>query len=203
MGVNMGNQFVAIGDSFTVGIGDEVEGIALKSWVDHFAQLHTPALAYTNLAKRGLVAKEIREQQLDEALSMKPSLVSIIAGANDILKGRWNCQEFEDEMRLMVDTLHKSGASIIIGNLPDFTIRLPMQPEQKQLIRGQLVAANEIIQSLINDYNLVHINMWSHPSINDNKYWSKDLVHANSLGYQQIGEVIFELFTKEKSSRVL
>ena len=28
----MWKRFVAIGDSFTEGIGDEVEGIALKSW---------------------------------------------------------------------------------------------------------------------------------------------------------------------------
>ena len=199
----MGNQFVAIGDSFTVGIGDEVEGVALKSWVDHFAQLHTPALAYTNLAKRGLITKEIREQQLDEALGMEPSLVSIVAGANDILKGRWNRKVFEDEMKLMVDTLSKSGASIIIGNLPDFTVRLQMPLEQQQVIRGQLLEVNEIIQSLSKEYNLCHIDLWSHSIAKDNSFWSKDMVHPNALGYQQIGELFFNLFSKEKNSQVL
>ncbi|KOS71503.1 lipase [Lysinibacillus contaminans] len=196
----MGNQFVAIGDSFTVGIGDEVEGKALKSWVDHFAQLHTPVLAYTNLAKRGLITKEIREQQLNEAVDMKPTLVSIIAGANDILKGRWNREVFEDEMKLMVETLSKSGAFIIIGNLPDFTVRIPMPPEQKQLIKGQLIEANDIIQTLSNEYNLFHINLWSHSIAEDNTFWSEDLVHPNSLGYQQIGELFFELYSNRKTN---
>lgn len=196
----MGNKFVAIGDSFTVGIGDEVEGVALKSWVDHFAQQHTPVLEYTNLAKRGLKTKEIREQQLDEALDMRPNLVSIIAGANDILKGDWNHKVFEEELKLMVDSLSKSGTTIIIGNLPDFTIRIPMPLEQQQLIKGQLVEANEIIQSLSNEYNLFHINLWSHSIAEDNTFWSKDLVHPNSLGYQQIGKLFFELFSNRKTN---
>lgn len=197
----MGNQFVAIGDSFTVGRGDEVEGVALKSWVDHFAQLHSPVLEYTNLAKRGLITKEIREQQLDEALALNPSLVSIIAGANDILKGRWNREVFEEQLKLMVDSLSKSGATIIIGNLPDFTVRIPMPDEQKQLIIGQLIEANDIIQSLSKEYNLFHINLWSHSITKDNTFWSKDFVHPNSLGYQQIGELFYELFSNRKTNR--
>ncbi len=187
----MWKHFVALGDSFTEGIGDEVEGAELKSWVTYFAQKYTPELKYTNLAKRGLVTQEIRLKQLEKALALQPDLVSLIAGANDILKGRWNRNEYKNEMELMIDSLSKSGASIIIANLPDFTVRLPLPSEQQQLLKKQLLEANEVIQSLSNEYELYHIDCWNHPMANDHTLWSKDLIHPNSRGYREIAETIF------------
>lgn len=138
----MWKRFVAIGDSFTEGIGDEVEGIALKSWVDHFVQLCENDIEYANFAKRGLVTEEIRLQQLEKALTFNPDLVSLIAGANDVLKGRWNHDAYKNDMEFMIDTLSKAGADIIIANLPDFTVRLPFASEKKTsnkrtIIRGK------------------------------------------------------------------
>lgn len=188
----MWKHYVAIGDSFTEGIGDEVDGVPLKSWVEHFAELHEPALKYTNLAKRGLITKEIREKQLEEALALQPDLVSLIAGANDILKGRWSLDEYKSEMKQIVETLSKSGVAIIIGNLPDFTARLPLPQEKKQIIIEQLLQANEVILSLSSEYNLDHIDFWNHPMSSDNTIWSKDLIHPNAIGYRKIAEMMFK-----------
>lgn len=188
----MWKHLVALGDSLTQGIGDEVEGAALKSWVDYFAELHEPALKFTNLAKRGLISKEVRSQQLEQALTLQPDLVSLIAGANDILKGRWNRNEYKNDMEFMIDALSQSGASIIIGSLPDFTIRLPLPLDQKQVIKEQLLEANEIIHSLSSEYKLYHIDFWNHSMAHDLTIWSKDLVHPNSRGYQKIAEIIFD-----------
>ncbi len=188
----MWKHFVAIGDSLTEGIGDEVEGVALKSWVEHFAQLHEPHLTYTNLAKRGLLAKEIRVTQLEAAIELKPDLVSLIAGANDILKGHWNATVYKKEMEDMLETLTNLGAKIIIANLPDFSNRLPLPPEQKDVLKTQLLEANEIIQLLSNKYSLVQIDFWDHPMANDSKLLSKDLVHPNSKGYEEIAKEVFK-----------
>lgn len=188
----MWKHFVAIGDSLTVGIGDEVENVPLKSWVEHFAELHKPHLTYTNLAKRGLVVKEIRSSQLEKAIELHPDLVSLIAGANDVLKGRWNSIEYKNDMEYMVENLSRLGAKIIIGNLPDFSNRLPLPTEQKKVLKSQLLEANEMIQSLSNKYQLVHIDFWNHPMANDLKLLSKDLIHPNSIGYQEIAEMVFK-----------
>ena len=50
-------------------------------------------------------------------------------------------------MEFMIDTLSKAGADIIIANLPDFTVRLPLLLK-KQEIKEQLLEANEVIHSL-------------------------------------------------------
>lgn len=176
----MWKRFVAIGDSFTEGIGDEVEGIALKSWVDHFVQLCENDIEYANFAKRGLVTKEIRSQQLEKALTFNPDLVSLIAGAD-----------------------------IIIANLPDFTVRLPFASEKKQVIKEQLLEANEVIHSLSREYKLHHVDFWNHHLVNDdsknqhlvndNTLWSKDLIHPNSKGYVKVAELIFSSLPVQKA----
>ncbi|WP_263704723.1 SGNH/GDSL hydrolase family protein [Bacillus thuringiensis] len=195
----MWKRFVAIGDSFTEGIGDEVEGIALKSWVDHFVQLCEKDIECANFAKRGLVTEEIRLQQLEKALTFNPDLVSLIAGANDVLKGRWNHDAYKNDMEFMIDTLSKAGADIIIANLPDFTVRLPFASEKKQEIKEQLLEANEVIHSLSREYKLHHVDFWNHHVVNDNTLWSKDLIHPNSKGYVKVAELIFSSLPVQKT----
>ncbi|EEK62046.1 Lipase/acylhydrolase with GDSL-like motif [Bacillus cereus 172560W] len=198
-GIHMWKRFVAIGDSFTEGIGDEVEGIALKSWVDHFVQLCEKDIEYANFAKRGLVTEEIRLQQLEKALTFNPDLVSLIAGANDVLKGRWNHDVYKNDMEFMIDTLSKAGADIIIANLPNFTVRLPFASEKKQEIKEQLLEANEVIHSLSREYKLHHVDFWNHHLVNDNTLWSKDLIHPNSKGYVKVAELIFSSLPVQKT----
>ncbi|PDZ55378.1 lipase [Bacillus cereus] len=198
-GIHMWKRFVAIGDSFTEGIGDEVEGIALKSWVDHFVQLCEKDIEYANFAKRGLVTEEIRLQQLEKALTFNSDLVSLIAGANDVLKGRWNHDAYKNDMEFMIDTLSKAGADIIIANLPDFTVRLPFASEKKQVIKEQLLEANEVIHSLSREYKLHHVDFWNHHLVNDNTLWSKDLIHPNSKGYVKVAELIFSSLPVQKT----
>ncbi|MGE7888484.1 SGNH/GDSL hydrolase family protein [Bacillus cereus] len=195
----MWKRFVAIGDSFTEGIGDEVEGIALKSWVDHFVQLCENDIEYANFAKRGLVTKEIRSQQLEKALTFKPDLVSLIAGANDVLKGRWNHNVYKNDMEFMIDSLSKAGSDIIIANLPDFTVRLPFAAEKKQVIKEQLLEANDVILSLSREYKLHHVDFWNHQLVNDNTLWSTDLIHPNSKGYVKVAELIFSSLPVQKT----
>ncbi|MDG0945942.1 MULTISPECIES: SGNH/GDSL hydrolase family protein [Bacillus] len=200
-GIHMWKRFVAIGDSFTEGIGDEVEGIALKSWVDHFVQLCVNDIEYANFAKRGLVTKEIRSQQLEKALTFNPDLVSLIAGANDVLKGRWNHYAYKEDMKCMIDTLSKTGADIMIANLPDFTVRLPFSTEKKQVLKEQLLEVNEVILSLSREYKLHHIDFWNHHVVNDNTLWSKDFIHPNSKGYVKVAELIFSSLPVHDASK--
>lgn len=195
----MWKRFVAIGDSFTEGIGDEIEGIALKSWVDHFVQLCENDIEYANFAKRGLVTEEIRSQQLEKALTFNPDLVSLIAGANDVLKGRWNHDAYKNDMEFMIDILSKKGADIMIANLPDFTVRLPFPSGKKQVLKEKLLEANEVILSLSREYKLHHVDFWNHHLVNDNTLWSTDFIHPNSKGYVKVAELIFSSLHVQKT----
>ncbi len=135
---------------------------------------------------------------MEKALTFNPDLVSLIAGANDVLKGRWNHDAYKNDMEFMIDTLSKAGADIIIANLPDFTVRLPLLLK-KQEIKEQLLEANEVIHSLSREYKLHHVDFWNHHLVNDNTLWSKDLIHPNSKGYVKVAELIFSSLPVQKT----
>ncbi len=138
---------------------------------------------------------------MEKALTFNPDLVSLIAGANDVLKGRWNHQEYKNDMEFMIDTLSKADADIIIGNLPDFTVRLPLSSKKKQVVKEQLLEANEVIRSLSKEYKLHHVDFWNHHLVNDDTVWSKDLIHPNSKGYVKVAEVIYSSIPVRDSSK--
>lgn len=56
---------------------------------------------------------EIREQQLEAALALKPDLVSVVVGANDILTGRFSVTHWEEDFRALYETLTGAGATMI------------------------------------------------------------------------------------------
>ena len=82
-------RFVAIGDSSTEGLVDPDGEGGYRGWADRLAQMiadgQTRPLEYANLAIRGLRLQEIRESQFDWALAMEPDLLTLFAGANDIM----------------------------------------------------------------------------------------------------------------------
>lgn len=84
-------SYVAVGDSFTEGVGDPGPDGAFVGWADRLAVLLADRrpegdFGYTNLAVRGKLLDQIMEDQLPRALRLAPDLVSFSAGGNDILR---------------------------------------------------------------------------------------------------------------------
>src|SRR5699024_10131268 len=84
------SSYVAIGDSFTEGVGDELPDGSVRGWADRVASgLAAQAdgdFAYANLAVRGRKLGPIVREQLDEAIAMRPDLLSINGGGNDLMR---------------------------------------------------------------------------------------------------------------------
>jgi lysophospholipase L1-like esterase len=79
-------RFVAIGDSFTEGVGDVLPDGRERGWADLAAQGWADAaghsIQYANLAIRGKLAWPIVEQQLEPALALRPTHLSFNGGGN-------------------------------------------------------------------------------------------------------------------------
>lgn len=60
-------------------------------------------------------------------------------------------------MEFMIDTLSKAGADIIIANLQILQLG-SLLLLKKQVIKEQLLEANEVIHSLSREYKLHHVD---------------------------------------------
>lgn len=71
-------SYVAVGDSFTEGVGDPGPDGAFVGWADRFAVLLADrrpegSFTYTNLAVRGKLLDQIVEDQLRDAKELAPT----------------------------------------------------------------------------------------------------------------------------------
>lgn len=189
------NVFVAIGDSFTEGVGDAVKGQAPESALDQLAarlRCHNPDLRYVNLAKRGLTTQEVRETQLEPALAEHPDLVSIVAGANDLLKGPWQPKRYEQEMQLMLHAFEGVGAALMTATHPDWTVRLQIPETAKVLLQQRILEANEIVRNLAATFDVALVETYRLRLDYDPSLWSRDRIHPNALGYDAYAKIGLE-----------
>ncbi|RIH89088.1 SGNH/GDSL hydrolase family protein [Calidithermus roseus] len=186
-------HFVALGDSFTAGIGDPVDGVRLQSahdWLAQWMQAANPGLRYVGLASRGLRAAEVRAQQLQRGLSLGPDFVSVIAGANDCLKGPFSAESVRAELSLMLGAFQSIGARIFTSTLPNFTLRLELPDPLRERVKRNLQTANDLIRDLARRYDAVFFDFWEHPLEYDRALWSEDGVHPNARGYLEIARQV-------------
>ena len=100
-------SYVAIGDSFTEGVGDDLPDGSVRGWADlvalGLAAASTKPVSYANLAIRGRLLAPIVSGQLDTALALAPALMSINGGGNDILQPRVSIRAIADQREAAVD----------------------------------------------------------------------------------------------------
>lgn len=173
--------FVALGDSFTRGIGDPVPGCPAGSALDQVAdelRRLNPQLHYVNLAQRGLTTRQILNTQLEPALALRPDLVSVMPGGNDCLKDQWAPSAFQADFRAMLSSF--PTATLITATLPDFSERLTLPPDRCAQLSAHLQEANRVIREVSSDLGalLVEFDWDDHPGV-----WSQDGIHPNARGY--------------------
>lgn len=119
--------YVAIGDSSVEGVGASHHTKSYPSLVFEKIKLTHPECEYHNLGKSGDRIKHVVKNQLPQVLELKPNLVTVSIGVNDI-RGRVKLSEFEKDLTYFVKTLQReTDAKVIITNIPDFS-SLPTLP---------------------------------------------------------------------------
>jgi lysophospholipase L1-like esterase len=82
--------FVALGDSFTEGLEDDLGPAGRHlGWADRVAAAlatREGGLRYANLAVRGRLLDQVVAEQVPAALALQPDLLSFHAGPNDVLR---------------------------------------------------------------------------------------------------------------------
>jgi lysophospholipase L1-like esterase len=109
--------YVAIGSSDAVGIG--ITDPLVDAWPQLFYRRALPlSTVYVNLASAQSTAAQAVRDQLPEALSLSPGIVTIELGSTDVFDGV-PATTFGSELRLMIDALRSRAATrVLVGNVP-------------------------------------------------------------------------------------
>src|SRR4026209_695807 len=109
--------YVAIGDSSTEGLDDPDGRGGYRGWANRLAARVAAAqsspLLYANLAIRGRSTRQVRDEQLAQAVALRPDLVTLFSGTNDVVKSRFDAQAGGNDVKFMQRSLIVGGATML------------------------------------------------------------------------------------------
>ncbi len=191
-------SYVAMGDSFTEGLGDPRCDASIRGWADLVAEQlaipdgtdesigagdkSTAPLHYANLAIRGKLLGQIVDDQLELALAMNPELITFAAGGNDILRPRADMTGLIRLADQVVARMVDRGISVVMFTGADPSEHLPM----KRVIRSHGDRFCEGIRQIAQRRGTHLVDLWSEHALRDLRYWDQDRLHLNPVGHHQV-----------------
>jgi lysophospholipase L1-like esterase len=114
-------SYIAVGDSFSEGYGDELPDGTVRGWADFVAVGLALASApqtvtYANLAIRGRKLAPIVGPQLDAAIAQHPQLLSLNGGGNDLMRPRVSIAQVATQLDAAVDRAVADGTYVILAS---------------------------------------------------------------------------------------
>ncbi|MEV5573388.1 SGNH/GDSL hydrolase family protein [Spirillospora sp. NPDC052269] len=179
-------RYVAVGDSQTEGLMDGDEASGYRGWADRLAEklaaLSGPDFRYANLAVRGHLAGAIRAGQMEAALALKPDLVTVTAGMNDLIRPGCDADAVAADLDAMLGAFAASGATVLTFTFPDVGAIAPLVAR----LRPRVMAFNDRVRAMAERHGTVLVETWGRPSVNDLRNWNADRLHASPAGHARI-----------------
>lgn len=185
--------YVALGDSTVEGIGSSHSSKSFPALVFKKIKEDKKEASYFNLGKKGARVRDVIETQLAKAVSLKPDLITISVGAND-LRRRTKLKQFEKDYYHLIKTLReKTKAKIIISNIPDVSLLPSLSIFVKYFAKFIIRRLNKIIGKYAKEFNCILVDLYEESRIYSKKYKdliSKDGLHPSDKGYVLWAEAI-------------
>jgi lysophospholipase L1-like esterase len=183
--------FVAVGDSFTEGLDDLADDGGFRGWADRLAERFADvdsSVEYANLAVRGRKVAQIVEEQVPRALEMRPELVSLAGGTNDVLRPKVDLDEVSRLFQDAVRRLRENGSQVMLFQSIDPTPRSRLIGRTLPRIK----ALTTMVEETAELYECVLVRLWSAPVFTHPDVWSEDRLHLSALGHERVAEAALE-----------
>jgi phosphatidylinositol alpha 1,6-mannosyltransferase len=183
------SRYVALGDSLTEGLcdGSRMPNGEYRGWADRLAGLlaHTAAdgapFRYANLAVRSRRVRHLIDEQIPQALSMTPDLVSILIGSNDLVGPRPVIPALVAEVESAVRGVRARGADVLLVT--------PFLPRRRaaMLFARRFAAYNSELRRIAAAHGAILLDLEAMPEIGELQLWADDQVHLRSRGHRFVG----------------
>lgn len=182
-------RYVAIGDSSTEGLDDPDGHGGYRGWANRLAEQVAAAqgsLLYANLGIRGRTTRRILDEQLAPAVAMRPDLVTLFCGTNDVVRPLFSPAALQRDVERMQRTLIAGGATVLGFTLPEFASVAPLAA----LIGPRIRALNSALRRAAAATGATLVDFARHPVASDPRLWSADRLHANAVGHARIAAAL-------------
>jgi lysophospholipase L1-like esterase len=186
-------SFVALGDSFTEGMQDELgPGGRHLGWADRVAAALAVAsggIRYANLAVRGRLLDEVVDEQLPVALELHPDLVSFHAGPNDALRPRTDVAAVLRRYDRAVARLRGAGTEVL-----QFTVleRAGGTGRTADRLASRFAGFNDGVRATAARHGGRLVDIGPVAALHDRRLWHEDRLHLSPEGHARVAAAVLE-----------
>lgn len=187
------DRFIALGDSMTEGMTDEIVDGNYRGWADRVADVlatESNNFTYLNFAVRGKLLKQVVEEQIPKAIKYiegKNTLVSFHAGANDVLRPNYKPEISLPQYERGVKALTDAGATVIIFTVVD---KVDGKGKTADLWHQRFSSFNENVRAVAKKYPVILFEAKDAEFLNDRRFLAFDRLHMNAEGHHRLAQAV-------------
>lgn len=175
----------AAGEDRVVFMGDSIT----DGWGRKYGQFF-PGKPYVNRGISGQTTPQMLIRFRPDVIDLKPKVVVILAGTNDIAgnTGPETLEEIEGNLASMAELAHAKGIKVVLSSLTPVCDYIKPQTERRP--PEKIVALNNWIKGYCDGSGDVYLDYYS-ATIDDHKMFNRDItydgLHPNAKGYEIMG----------------
>jgi lysophospholipase L1-like esterase len=176
--------YVALGDSFTAGTAG---GGSELRWPDAVAE-SLAVERYENLAWDGATSEDVDREQLEPALALRPDLVTVICGANDVIYSvRPDPLAYANRMARMFSRIREElpDARIVTATYPDIGRFLELRERSRARVGRGIQDFNEVCRAVARRHHVICLDWADHPETERADYRGDDGFHPSEEGHRR------------------
>lgn len=182
---------VCIGDSFTEGVHDDLRSDRrFLGWSDRLAHglaqdaaIRGESIAYANLAVRGKLLDQIAAVQVPAARALDPDILTIHAGANDVLRPSTDLDSLIARYDQVIAGITSPTRTVVM-----FTSigRAGGTGRLANSLAERFGRYNDGIRAISARHGTVLVDLERIPVLSDRRMWHEDRLHLNSDGHTRV-----------------
>ncbi|HSE93829.1 MAG TPA: SGNH/GDSL hydrolase family protein [Methylomirabilota bacterium] len=188
--------YVALGDSTVEGVGASGGPATYVARLHERLRAHYPRARVANLGVAGATSADVRAAQVERAVSLRPQLVTLSVGPNDITAGV-SVDDYERNVDTVLRRLSEAGRPVVVVNLlPDLAVtpRFAGHPGAATVGR-RTVAFNDALRRTVHEHGAGLVDLYG-PSRQEvpRQPWllSADGYHPSDAGYARWAELMWQ-----------
>ncbi|CAB4719941.1 unannotated protein [freshwater metagenome] len=193
-------RFIALGDSMTEGMCDDMVNGQYRGWADRVADVlaaDNPGFSYFNLAIRGKLLHQVITDQIPIAkryVEGAQTLLSFNAGANDVLRPNYKPAKAMAEYRAAVQELSATGATLILYTAIE---SVDGSGKAADLWRERFSEFNTNVRAVAAEHGALLAEAKRAPFLSDKRFLHTDRLHLNAEGHRRFAQGVQEVLGLE------
>jgi lysophospholipase L1-like esterase len=190
--------YAAIGASDVVGQG--ANNPASESWVNVLHAKLPEGSRLVRLGRGGITLREANSLEVPQAVAAQPDLVTLWNCVNDATGGVSLDAYLQDLNEALSRLTGETHAQVLLLNLPDISIVMAADEEQRELVRGGVLQWNAAIANLAATFgervHVVDLFPVSAEVLERPDYLSPDHFHPSTAGYRRLAGVVWDVMER-------